>query len=262
MKSVTSGTPNKAKTNLIVNVVFKSAVKAKGALIALTSESVFYEGTEVAETQLRDAKSHPDKRGVNLKIRVALDTDKKVKNARSKSKYYLWHGEPSFEDERYRVHDPNMDMTEEERNVAREYRFREVPADGGDELFPEKVGGVRERSPIRRSKNFADLFENKLERPRIGLAGGRSTDLRDRTSGSKSRDRSKSPDSNRSSRSGTRRVLDEDDLLAKKPTDLRSRLGSKPSDDRWVKGDKLAERLKEPHRGRERRGRRKAADLF
>lgn len=245
-----------------MNVVFKSAVKAKGALIALTSESVFYEGDKVADTQLRDGKSHPEKRGINLKIRMALDTDRKVKNARAKSKYYLWHGEPSFEDERYRVHDPNMDMTEEEKNAAREYRFREVPADGGDELFPEKVGGVRERSPIRRSKKFADLFENKLEKPRVGLAGGRSTDLRDRTSGSQSRDRSKSPDSNRSSRSSTRRVLDDDDLLAKKPTDLGSRISSRPNNDRWVKGDKLAERLKEPQRGRERRGRRKAADLF
>lgn len=247
-----------------MNVVFKSGVKAKGALIALTSESVFYEGTEVADTQLRDAKSHPEKRGVNLKIRIAFDTDKKVKNARAKSKYYLWHGEPSFEDERYRVHDPNMDMTEEERNAAREYRFREVPADGGDdELFPEKIGGgVRERSPIRRNKKFADLFESKLEKPKVGLAGNRSRDLRDRFGGPKSRDRSRSPDSNRSSRSSTRPVLDDDDLMSKKPTDLGSRIGGKPSNDRWVKGDKLAERLKEPHKGRERRGRRKAADLF
>lgn len=247
-----------------LNVVFRIPEKAEQALTALTPEDL---PVPMELTTSRGTKEVPGKPDTKLSVRMAIDSDKKERNARSKSKYYLMHGEPSFQDERYRVHDPNMNagpQEQTEQTVAQEYRFRPVATEE-DELFPEKLTGgavnrFRERSPVRNKnkrnrRRGGDLFHDRLDkRPKVGLAAENT------------RDRSRSPGARGRSERGN--GDDDEDLFPSKgegrQKDLANRI-SKPNrsrgdDERWVKGDKLSDRLSKPNQ--ERAGRHQAADLF
>ncbi|KAK9325806.1 hypothetical protein V1517DRAFT_313553 [Lipomyces orientalis] len=77
--------------------VFDSESTAKKALDAFTSEAEYYDQPPEAAA-LRSAKVHPQNGKFPLKVRVALQNDRKTKRSRERSKYYLFHGDPREED--------------------------------------------------------------------------------------------------------------------------------------------------------------------
>ncbi|KAK9247512.1 hypothetical protein V1506DRAFT_565376 [Lipomyces tetrasporus] len=77
--------------------VFDSEITAKKALDAFTSEAEYYDQPPEAAA-LRSAKVHPKNGKYTLKVRAALQTDRKTKRSRERSKYYLFYGDPREED--------------------------------------------------------------------------------------------------------------------------------------------------------------------
>lgn len=267
-----------------INVEFQEAEDAKRALVALTSEAMFYEGHEYQPTDLRQGKIFADKPKSKLMVRMAMDIDKKVSRASEQSKYYLLHGKPSFEDERFRYYLPKS----EEGNAAREYRYREL-VDPKDDLFPEVANKRLHMSNERDMAPGVDgneLFAEKMkENDLVGLKSAfmaknsgvdNRSDLASRLSGK--RDRSKSPMSRKWRRGhvletrndlasrlslGRRKEQDQDDQpISEKET-------------KWVKGELLNERDSFAARlslnksadsrnnnRRGRKGRQRASDMF
>lgn len=223
-----------------VNVVFPEHETAQNALTNLTSEAVYYDGDSYSPTTLRDAKTHPTKRTAKLQIRFALETDKKERNSREKSKYYLFHGEPTYEDERFRYTHANPRSKRgvaSENEVAKQYGYH--PATEQDDLFPNKLIDQPELQGGEQADD-GDLFPDKLKSQRTSS----SNSYRSRNQGSArtNRARSRSP--------------------GKKPgSSLGSRLGPKVSE-RWVKGEALSDRIDDFPTKRNRKNRRRAADLF
>ncbi|KAK9487248.1 hypothetical protein V1527DRAFT_495105 [Lipomyces starkeyi] len=73
--------------------VFDGEDTARQALEAFTSEAEYYDQPPEG-TALRNAKVHPLNGKYALKVRVALQSDRKTKWSRERSKYYLFHGDP------------------------------------------------------------------------------------------------------------------------------------------------------------------------
>jgi hypothetical protein len=228
-----------------VNILFQDPEPASQCLEALTAEAVYYEGTKLDPTDLRLAKSYQIKQqNIQLSVRISFETDRKGKGARARSRYYLFHGEPTPIDDQLRFGDRDKNwnnVSPDEYRTAQRYKYRVV--DEESDLFPEKISArtTRERSPIRK-RNLRDLFPDKLDR-KVGLAGvaARGDEETLVSRGAKTaRARSLSP-----SRSG-------------KSSDLAERIDSK-----WVKGDLLSEMPSVERKSNERRRRRRqAADLF
>ncbi|KAK9461322.1 uncharacterized protein V1516DRAFT_691300 [Lipomyces oligophaga] len=101
-----------------VLLVYKSGEAAKNALDAFTSEAAYYDEPPQPK-ELRNAKSYPDVEQFNLKVRMALMTDKKEKKAALKSRYYLFYGDP-----REAERDRRNGRTDRSKRGRREHRRR------------------------------------------------------------------------------------------------------------------------------------------
>ncbi len=77
----------------IVVVVFDSYDEADVALKELSSQGAFYDGA-LETTVIRQAKNDPEHPQVLLSVRIAFQGDRKTTGARTRSRYYLLHGEP------------------------------------------------------------------------------------------------------------------------------------------------------------------------
>ncbi|KAK9388301.1 hypothetical protein V1515DRAFT_598431 [Lipomyces mesembrius] len=121
--------------------VFDSEDTAKQALEAFTSEAEYYDQPPEG-TALRNAKVHPLNGKYALKVRVALQSDRKTKWSRERSKYYLFHG------------DPREQLYEERRQETRSRRTRRRSASPEKPVHMDLV----EFSRGRRRQNDEDDF--------------------------------------------------------------------------------------------------------
>lgn len=119
-----------------VNIVFVDVDAARSALQAMTDPSLFYDGDAIEPRQPRAAKTYvkPDHGKVALEVRCSYITDTKDRDARQKSKYYLYHGEPTrIEDfRRFEEKTHTEELLERRRNLKPSGRSDIT----GDDLFP------------------------------------------------------------------------------------------------------------------------------
>ncbi|ANB13837.1 hypothetical protein AWJ20_4784 [Sugiyamaella lignohabitans] len=251
-----------------VNMVFDAETLADGCLDALTSEAVYYEGTSIKPTEIRPAKPYPFKEGVTLTVRQAFESDRKIKGARARSRYYLFNGEPTRAEDELRFGlDDYFEQAGKGPNSSSNRGYR----DDRRSRYRDRDG---RRGRDRDQDDDGDLFPLKAGEFRESIRG---SDLRGRDSGS---DRDRNYDRRPAKRGKSYRYLDRNRSRspgrdsADEPTpsnDSRSRNLSDRLDTPWVKGDllekidngrdELADRLDLP-RTKDRRNRRKAADLF
>ncbi|KAK9333893.1 hypothetical protein V1520DRAFT_73632 [Lipomyces starkeyi] len=126
--------------------VFDSEDAAKQALEAFTSEAEYYDQPPEG-TALRNAKVHPLNGKYALKVRVALQSDRKTKWSRERSKYYLFHG------------DPREQLYEKRRQETRSRRPRRRSASPEKPVHMDLV----EFSRGRRRQNDEDDFPSVLK---------------------------------------------------------------------------------------------------
>ncbi|KAG5367172.1 hypothetical protein CJU89_1625 [Yarrowia sp. B02] len=119
-----------------VNLVFVDAIDAQNALQAMTDPSLFYDGDSIEPETLRAAKTFvkADHGKVQLEVRTSYQSDVKAKDARQKSKYYLYHGEPTKVEDFRRFQDKahTYEVLERRRKLKPSGRS-EID---GDDLFP------------------------------------------------------------------------------------------------------------------------------
>ncbi|KAK9464655.1 hypothetical protein V1512DRAFT_293179 [Lipomyces arxii] len=112
-----------------VVLVYPTRAMATAALNAFTSEAEFYDSTP-SEFGIRNAKVHPKNGKHALKVRHALDSDRKMKHSREQSRYYLLYGDPREENNdrynpssrnggRYKEKEAYMDITDFSRERRR-----------------------------------------------------------------------------------------------------------------------------------------------
>ncbi|KAG5361958.1 hypothetical protein CJU90_3429 [Yarrowia sp. C11] len=132
-----------------VNIVFVDAIQAQNALQAMTDPSLFYEGDSIEPEQERAAKTFvkADHGKVQLQVRTSFQSDVKERDARQKSKYYLYHGEPTKVEDFRRFQDKahTYEVLERRRNLKPSGRSELE----GDDLFP---------SISKRDEEEEDLF--------------------------------------------------------------------------------------------------------
>ncbi|KAK9355918.1 hypothetical protein V1523DRAFT_403887 [Lipomyces doorenjongii] len=126
--------------------VFDSEDTAKQALEAFTSEAEYYDQPPEGAA-LRNAKVHPLNGKYALKVRVALQSDRKTKWSRERSKYYLFHG------------DPREQLYEKRRQETRSRRTRRRSASPEKPVHMDLV----EFSRGRRRQNDEDDFPSVLK---------------------------------------------------------------------------------------------------
>ncbi|KAK9376295.1 uncharacterized protein V1513DRAFT_439906 [Lipomyces chichibuensis] len=126
--------------------VFDSEDTAKQALEAFTSEAEYYDQPPEG-TALRNAKVHPQNGKYALKVRVALQSDRKTKWSRERSKYYLFHG------------DPREQLYETRRQETRSRRSRRRSASPEKPVHMDLV----EFSRGQRRQNGVDDFPSVLK---------------------------------------------------------------------------------------------------
>ncbi|KKY29651.1 hypothetical protein UCDDA912_g10428 [Diaporthe ampelina] len=142
------------------NLVFNSESAAQDALKVLAAVEIL-DVTQLPPLEVLPAKPIPEKPEVALQVRFALETDRKVKGAAQRSRFYLFH--------------PEWDPETQEgkrRREGRDRRYRDR----------EDRGGYRRSGRGRPLNAGKELFPNK--RPRDALRSER---------GAHSRDRSRSP---------------------------------------------------------------------
>ncbi|CAG84197.1 YALI0A19822p [Yarrowia lipolytica CLIB122] len=119
-----------------VNIVFVDAIDAQNALQAMTDPSLFYDGDSIEPEQERAAKTFvkADHGKVQLQVRTSYQSDVKARDARQKSKYYLYHGEPTKVEDFRRFQDKahTYEVLERRRNLKPSGRS-EID---GEDLFP------------------------------------------------------------------------------------------------------------------------------
>ncbi|KAK9456975.1 hypothetical protein V1511DRAFT_495830 [Dipodascopsis uninucleata] len=134
---------------------------ANKALLAFTNVNALYEG-ELDMSALRSAKEFPDHDKIVLKTRIAFQTDKKVKGARERSRYYLFHGDPREDEERDRRRD--RDRRTNKRNsspIRREHKDQR--SDGrlkdNDDGFPSVLN---DKNPLRPKTDVSDSLSRRI----------------------------------------------------------------------------------------------------
>lgn len=119
-----------------VNIVFVDAIDAQNALQAMTDPSLFYDGDSIEPEQERAAKTFvkADHGKVQLQVRTSYQSDVKARDARQKSKYYLYNGEPTKVEDFRRFQDKahTYEVLERRRNLKPSGRS-EID---GEDLFP------------------------------------------------------------------------------------------------------------------------------
>lgn len=143
-----------------LNLVYYSTDDAKVALAHLATAPT----DQIGSTEKYPAQANPAKPEARLEIRYATDADKKVKGAKDRSRWYLFHPEDDPDSKpRHRKRVSNEPYS---KNRRPERRVRTGPAAAVD-LFADRVsklsqdGGER---PILRS----DLFEDKTTAGKSG----------------------------------------------------------------------------------------------
>ncbi|RCK65053.1 hypothetical protein Cantr_00620 [Candida viswanathii] len=96
-----------------------------------------------------------DESSVELLIRQSFQLDRKVKNAREYSRYYLIHGEP----DRRHSHRGGSNGGRRSYRERDSYRPKRNDDDEEEDLFAEKLGRLRHS---RRDEEEEDLFADKL----------------------------------------------------------------------------------------------------
>ncbi|KAH3684197.1 hypothetical protein WICPIJ_004840 [Wickerhamomyces pijperi] len=138
-----------------LNIVFDSAKIASEALTTLTRE---YEDKLLEPTVERDArvfsKSEPD---VELAIRIAKTTDKKVKNASDSSRYYMYNPEERVRYKNDRINYKNIDVPLGFRE--REERRRK-PVRDEDDLFPSLL---KDQGPREKPRSNDDVSMDSMD---------------------------------------------------------------------------------------------------
>ncbi|CAN6650829.1 hypothetical protein TRVA0_024S01970 [Trichomonascus vanleenenianus] len=247
-----------------VNVLFQSDEASASAFTALSAEGVAA-AAQMERNIMRDGQLHPSK-PARLRIRFALDSDRKAKGASQQSRYYKQHGRPSYEDERYRYVLPNTNRDEE-------YMDRDPKEIVQEDLFPQKAA---EKYGVEPEPLGDDLFPDKLEQPKIGLISQRIRQrpvVRSRVSRSRSpphharRHAPREPREPREKRlyneekwiKGSRQQREESASSGSSSTDLRSRIKPPRDSERGRQSPKSDLRDRLSHG---RKHARKAADLF
>ncbi|KAK9237227.1 hypothetical protein V1525DRAFT_361196 [Lipomyces kononenkoae] len=126
--------------------VFDSEDAAKRALEAFTSEAEYYDQPPDASA-LRNAKSHPQNTRYTLKVRFALQTDRKTKWSRERSKYYLFHG------------DPREKLYEQRRQETRSKRTRRRSVSPEKHVDKDTVEYGRGRGPRNDEDDFPSVLK-------------------------------------------------------------------------------------------------------
>lgn len=171
-----------------LNIVYDDPEDAFQCLVAITSPAEFELADSIAPEQLRRTKTHRDYPEVELKARFALHSDKKTSGSRSRSRYYLLHGEPSRREDLARFGSKRSNPMKygfKGRDIIsrskHEDRIRDLFPDKADgvslddvdmdaDLLPNKAtkrgsrGGQSRRN--RRNRGKPDLFAGKLSEPR------------------------------------------------------------------------------------------------
>lgn len=281
-----------------VNIVFVDAVTAQNALQSMTDPSLFYDGDSIDPETERAAKTFvkADHAKVQLKVRCSYQSDVKARDARQKSKYYLYHGEPSKVEDfrRFEEKAHTQEVLQRRRNLKPSGRS-EID---GDDLFPSVTnqsdseedlirlpgrGSARRRSPPptrrrkeedggrwekdpsliediereRERRGVADLFEGRWNRDNRSLSP--VSRMRDR-----GRERSTSP------WRGDRMDVDDTDIRTRldPPRERGSRQRENQKRERRRDGERedISSRFEpregEKEGGRRKGGRRRAHELF
>jgi len=143
-----------------LNVVYDDPEDAFQALVAVTAPEAFAGDAQIAPEQLRPAKPHPRKPEVAIETRFAFVRDQKTSGSRSKSRYYLMHGEPSRKQDLARFgtkRSQPMKYGVKNKDII---KSRRREADVGD-LFPSKAPTVPLTDDI-----MDDLLPQKTKKPR------------------------------------------------------------------------------------------------
>lgn len=130
-------------------------------LMEMISEST---EKDLPKSQLRKCKPYSDS-SVVLQCRISLTSDRKVRNARAQSRYYLHHGEPGEELHSRFDRGGRHEGRRSREPVSRERSRSRSPLSRmrglqGDDLFPEKLrkqqgpeGGRRRNARLSRSRS-------------------------------------------------------------------------------------------------------------
>lgn len=155
-----------------VVIVFADAESCSKSLVLL-SES--YDDTiNLASTELRKAKTfdfsgglskttdqdtnEPESSSLELLLRKAFNADKKLKNAKDFSRYYLLNGEPDYSD-RYHRNDTGSTFSSSRK---RRGGYKGSSRVAKQDLFPNKLREKRELFPEKASRVKQELFPNKV----------------------------------------------------------------------------------------------------
>lgn len=115
------------------------------------------------ETKQEGVDMEEDESSIELIIRQSFQSDRKVKNAREYSRYYLIHGEPERTKHHHHRHHQNGRRSYRERDSYRPRRNNDDDDDEED-LFADKLGKT---NPTNRRNNHVDeeedLFADKLK---------------------------------------------------------------------------------------------------
>lgn len=105
-----------------------------------------------------------DSNSIELLIRQAFQSDKKVKNAREYSRYYLIHGEPERIRQNRKTNGRNRSYRERDTYRPRR-RNNEEQDDDDEDLFADKLGksNHHHHKKIDHEQEEEDLFADKLK---------------------------------------------------------------------------------------------------
>lgn len=167
-----------------LNLVYDDPNDAFQCLVAMTDPIEFDSATgPIPAGQLRRLKPIPHKPEVLLQARFANDSDRKESGSRAKSRYYLFHGEPTRKEDLVRFGTKRtanpMKYGTKGREIASDIKNRprggdlfpekapSVPLDEDimDDLLPHLAGkskkGRGSRRNRRKNRDLPDLFGNK-----------------------------------------------------------------------------------------------------